>query len=134
MKYEKSYRFIVRLGVLIYLIISSLIGILFLTTSPSTPVYYKKILGILNILSLISITISLLVLKINHRYTVSLILMILSTMFFILSIYSTSFAIYAKDFEDVMKMLIHTLVSNIIIVVSMIVSYKKYNKFKNQDR
>ena len=129
MKYENKFKFIVRICVVVYLLGTWITSFFYLTDGPSSPLLYKDVSTLLNILFIISAITSIFISRTNHRYTVCFILMMLSSIFF--ALWLNPLYGYLNPWNgDIKKVAIYSLISNIILIISIIYSYKKYNKME----
>ncbi|MBZ9686942.1 hypothetical protein G9F72_011455 [Clostridium estertheticum] len=127
MKYENKFKFIGRIGIVVYLLGTWITSFFYMTDGPSSPLYYKNVSTLLNTLFIISIITSIFISKTNHRYTVCFILMMLSSIFFVLWL-NPAYGSLNPWHGDVIKVGIYSLISNVILIISIIYSYKKYKK------
>ena len=127
MKYEKKFKLLSRVGVVVYLLGTCITAFYYITDGPSSPLLLKDVANLLGILFIISITTSIFISKTNHRYTLCFTLMMLSSIFFVFWITQSS-GILNSWHGDIIKVGIYSLISNIPLIISIIYSYKKYEK------
>lgn len=127
MKYENKFKFMGRIGILVYLLGTWITSFFYFTDGQSSPLLYKDVSTLLNILFIISVIISIFISRTNHRYTVCFIIMILSSIFFTLWL-NPSYGYLNQLNGDIKKVAIYSLISNVILIISIIYSYKKYKK------
>ena len=129
MKYENKFKFMGRIGVVVYLLGTWITSFFYFIFGPSSPLLYKDVSTLLNILFIISVITSIFISRTNHRYNICFILMMLSSIFFSLWL-NPSYGYLNPWNGDIKKVAIYSLISNIILIISIIYSYKKYNKME----
>ena len=67
MKYENKFKFMGRIGVVVYLLGTWITSFFYLTDGPSSPLLYKDVSTLLNILFIISVITSIFISRTNHR-------------------------------------------------------------------
>ncbi|MCR8747209.1 hypothetical protein [Romboutsia lituseburensis] len=127
MQDNKGFEFISKIGIIVYLFGTCITAFLYITDGPSSPFVYKEVSNLLHALFIISVITSISILKTNHKYILSFILMILSSIFFLFFL-NPLYGKFSPWQEDIMKASVYTLLSNTLIIISIIYSYKKCKK------
>lgn len=129
MKYEMIFKFISRMGVLLYLLVTALNSYIFMVEDDYNLLIFDELSLFLHIAFVISIITAIFICKTSHRYRISFVSIILSSMFFIMCLCNILDNPNPWG-GDGIKIASYNLISNLIIIVSIIHSYKKYTNFK----
>lgn len=130
MKNENVFKWIGRLGVGVYLLGTLVSAFIYATEGPSYPLVYEDVSLFLNILFVISIVTSIFISKTNSKYIISFVLMILSSMFFAIGLKSSYEVLDYMDNSGIVRLCAYSIVSNAVIIISIIYSYIKYKKLE----
>lgn len=128
MKYEGIFKWVSRMGVIVYLLGTCISAFIFATEGPSCPLNYEDVSLMLNILFVISFIVSIFILKTSQKYTVCFVLMILSSSFWGVSLKSALSVLDYSSNSSIVKLCAYSLISNIVLIISIVYSYKKYKK------
>lgn len=129
MKYEMIFKFMSRMGVLLYLLVTALNSYIFMVEDNYNLLVFDELSLFLHIAFAISIITAIFICTTNHRYRISFISIILSSIFFIICLCNI-IGMPNPWGGDGIKIASYNLISNLIIIVSIIHSYKKYTNSK----
>ncbi|MGL5330727.1 MAG: hypothetical protein ACRDD7_15775 [Peptostreptococcaceae bacterium] len=130
MKSEKKFKWVGRIGVIFYLLGTCISAFIFATEGPSYPLDYEDVSLMLNILFVISLITSIFISRTNQKYIVCFVLMILSSLFWVVSLKSALSVLDYSSNSGIVKLCAYSLISNIVIIISIIYSYKKCKKLQ----
>ena len=129
MKYEIIFKFMSRIGVLLYLLVTTFNSYIFMVEDNYNLLVFDEISISLHIAFVISIITAIFICTTSHRYIISFILIVLSSMFLVMCL-CTIFGMPNLWGGDGIKIASYILISNLIIIVSIISSYKNCTKSK----
>ena len=129
MKYETIFKFMSRMGVLLYLLVTALNSYIFMVEDDYNLLIFDELSIFLHIEFVISIITAIFICTTSHRYRISFVSIILFSIFFIMCLCNI-LGMPNPWSGDGIKIASYNLISNLIIIVSIIHSYKKYTKSK----